>query len=256
MTTSKNQAELDRLAPTKRPAEKPVGFQTWRDLFFLHWSVPKEILRAAIPSPLELDLYDDHAWLGIVPFKMREVHPAWFPAIPGISNFLETNVRTYVYYKGEPGVWFFSLDANATLATLVARLRWNLNYCCGRLTLAEQEDKFHFTGRRMWPKHIEKLPHYDIRTALAPGIKEYRTASPGSFEHFLVERYLLFTRTKSGKQLRGQVHHSPYTYTEVQEARYIGNLEGQIGLENLSLIPNHALYSPGVSVEMFSLREV
>ena len=34
------------------------------------------------------------------------------PAVRGLSNFHETNVRTYVHAGGrDPGVWFFSLDA-------------------------------------------------------------------------------------------------------------------------------------------------
>ncbi|QDU80683.1 hypothetical protein Pla110_24150 [Polystyrenella longa] len=248
--------EFDRLAPTRRPNEKPVGFQAWKNLFFLHWTVPVEIIRAAVPAPLELDLYQGNAWLGIVPFQMRSVRPAWLPPVPGMSNFLETNVRTYVHYRGEPGVWFFSLDANATIATLVARYCWNLNYCRGRLTLKEQSDLFQWTGRRWWPGSEFGECGYDIQIELDPTQKEFQTAIAGSFEHFLVERYLLFTQTKAGRLLRGQVHHHPYRFQTVKAAHYTGTLEKPLALPALAETPDHTLFSPGVSVEMFKLSEV
>ena len=62
--------------------------------------------------------------------------------MPGISNFHELNVRTYVHRDGqEPGVWFFSLDAAKLLAVLTARARWHLPYHFAqmRLEISEQE---------------------------------------------------------------------------------------------------------------------
>ncbi len=41
-------------------------------------------------------------------------------------HFLENNVRTYVVCGNEPGVYFYSLDANSRLAVLAARLGWSL----------------------------------------------------------------------------------------------------------------------------------
>ena len=55
--------------------------------------------------------------------------PWWFPPLPVVSAFNEINVRTYVHRRGhDPGVWFFSLDANCQAAVRVARWQWRLNY--------------------------------------------------------------------------------------------------------------------------------
>ena len=79
--------------------------QRWADLLFLHWSVPPESLRPLLPSGLVLDTFEGRAYVGLVPFTMTGVRPVWFPAVPGLSNFHETNVRTYVLGPdGEPGV--------------------------------------------------------------------------------------------------------------------------------------------------------
>ena len=66
------------------------------DLLFMHYRVPIEQLRRLIPEPLEIDTFDGSAWIGIVPFRMTGVAPRFVPPVPGLSNFPELNVRTYV----------------------------------------------------------------------------------------------------------------------------------------------------------------
>ena len=89
----------------------------WHDLLFMHYRVPIEQLRRLIPAPLKIDTFDGSAWIGIVPFRMTGVgSPVSFPPVPGLSNFPELNVRTYVTIDGKPGVWFFSLDATNPVA--------------------------------------------------------------------------------------------------------------------------------------------
>src|SRR5215212_7393217 len=120
---------MDRIAPTRRPEDRPAGFQRWRHLLFLHWEVPAAAVQALLPAELDVDTFEGRAYVGVVPFTMRDVSPWWSPSVPGISNFDELNVRTYVHYKGsEPGVWFFSLDAASTLAVAAARAGWSLPY--------------------------------------------------------------------------------------------------------------------------------
>lgn len=48
---------MDRLAPTRRPAREPQGFQRWHHLLFSHWSVPEAALRPLVPARLALDTY-------------------------------------------------------------------------------------------------------------------------------------------------------------------------------------------------------
>ena len=70
--------------------------QTWDRLLFAHWPVHFDMLRPLVPAALELDRYDGEAWLGVVPFLMRNVRPRALPAVPWLSAFPELNVRTYV----------------------------------------------------------------------------------------------------------------------------------------------------------------
>jgi uncharacterized protein YqjF (DUF2071 family) len=117
-------ADMDRISPTRRPPGLAVGYHTWRDLTFLHWRFPPELISPLLPPGLSLDTFEGDAWVGLVPFYMANVRPRWFCAVPGLSHFCETNVRTYVHFQGaNPGVWFLSLEASNSIAVNASRSR-------------------------------------------------------------------------------------------------------------------------------------
>ena len=100
------------------PAGFPIMRQHWGKLLFMHWRIDANLLRPLIPSQLKIDTFDGSAWIGVIPFTMWGIRASFLPPIPGTSAFHELNVRTYVTLNGEPGVWFFSLDAANSLAGL------------------------------------------------------------------------------------------------------------------------------------------
>ncbi len=129
--------------------KKPVGYQSWHDLLFVHWRVPADRIQRLLPSGLAVDTWQGDAWIGLVAFHMSGVRPHWSPAIPYLSRFAETNVRTYVRSgDNEPGVWFFSLEAARLPAVLAARWGWQLNYHWSRMRVERQAERVHYTSRR------------------------------------------------------------------------------------------------------------
>jgi uncharacterized protein len=119
--------------PYPAPTARPVMYQRWHDLLFMHWPVPVKALRSQLPDALELDTFDGHAWLAVVPFRMSEVYPRGLFPVPWLSTFPELNVRTYVIKDGKPGVWFFSLDAANPIAVSIARNWFKLPYFNARM---------------------------------------------------------------------------------------------------------------------------
>ncbi|MBK6515479.1 MAG: DUF2071 domain-containing protein, partial [Polyangiaceae bacterium] len=83
----------------------PSGYQTWKNLLFVHFTYPAEVVRALVPAGFGSDLWDDQAYLGLVPLRDGRHRLGWSPKAFAF-DFLETNLRTYVHYKGEPGVDF------------------------------------------------------------------------------------------------------------------------------------------------------
>ena len=181
----------------------PRGYQRWRHLAFLHWRVPVATLRPLVPAELAIDTYDGDAFVGIVPFTMEGVRPRWAPAMPGLSSFHETNVRTYVHCDGrDPGVWFFSLDAANRIAVWAARTFWNLPYHHARMSLEVGAGATRYVSER-------RAGGAALRATWRP-TGSPAAATPGTLEHFLAERYFLYAPRSDGTLRRGQVHHAPY----------------------------------------------
>ena len=177
----------------------------WHDLLFAHWPVPADRLRPFVPDELVIDTFDGTAWLGVVPFRMSGVRARCTPALPGVGAFPELNLRTYVRHGGHAGVWFFSLDAASRLAVRAARASFRLPYFDARMSCTPHGDRIRYRSDRV---------HRGVAGARFVG--EYGpigapfAAASGSLEHFLTERYCLFTTGRDGGPRRGDIDHVPW----------------------------------------------
>lgn len=242
--------EIDRLTPTQRPTGRPVQYQRWNDLLFLHWRVPVAVLRGLIPTTLEIDTFEGEAWVGVVPFSMREVRPSWAFAVPPISNFEETNVRTYVHREGrDPGVWFFSLDAANALAVWIARTFWDLPYFTAAMSIAKgPEGSIAYRTARKGAAQGRLSADYRPLGSPSP-------ARPGTLEHFLAERYVLYAPRADGSLRLGRVHHTPYPLERVELRAWSEDLTAAAGIVRPDE-PPLVHYAAGVSVDVFALEDL
>ncbi len=248
-------APIDRLSPARRPARRSVMRQSWRELLFLHWAFAPELVRPLVPGELELDLFEGMAYVGLVPFTMTGVRPTCLPAVAGLSSFHETNVRTYVHFRGrDPGVWFFSLDAASTIAVRLARDLFHLSYHRALMFLERERigpsdlpSSILYGGVRRWPGPLPAS--YLIRGQVTGPVQP---AVPGTLEHFLAERYLLYARFQD-RLYQGQVHHRPYPLQPATVLSLDENLLAAAGLERPAT-PPLALFAAGVDVAVFALR--
>ena len=267
----------------RRRTSRVAGYQKWRDLLFLHWRAPADDVQRLLPPGLTVETFDGWAWVGLVAFDMRGVRPWWFPAVPGVSAFHETNVRTYVTREGgDPGVWFFSLDAANSLAVRVARRRWHLNYFRSELRIARNvtdvaqdgpaaadpsraaagvgaeagsfrhgSDRIAYSGRRLWPGVAGAA--YQIEAEFSAGRPQPAVA--GTFEEFLVERYVMYAEKRDGGLLRGEVRHVPYPLRPASVTACKQSLLAAAGID-VDGPPDHAVFSPGVDVTIGALEPV
>lgn len=199
-----NPTDRDRLAMRARPAGWPIMHQKWGKLLFMHWRIDEKLLRPLIPSQLSIDTFDGCAWIGVIPFTMWGIRASFLPPIPGTSAFHELNVRTYVYRDGVPSVWFFSLDAANKLAVWGARKFYYLPYFNAAMSLSQSVNTIQYSSIRQDDRARPAELHASWN--IAEGLP---TASPGSLEFFLTERYALDTEHK-GKLYRSRIHHRPW----------------------------------------------
>jgi uncharacterized protein YqjF (DUF2071 family) len=234
---------IDRSSPSQRPAGANDGTQTWESLLFCHWAIPFRLLRELVPAELEIDTFDDQAFVGVVPFKMRHIRPRWLPRALAF-NFLETNVRTYVVHQGKPGVYFFSLEASSRLAVWAARIGWSLPYHFARMSASCVDHQHRYQScRSSGVKH-----HVTFRVG-----QELGPSRAGTLEHFLLERYLLFVARRNQIHV-GQVHHQPYHAYLADVQTLQDDLVEAAGFPAVTGPPELAHYCPGVDVEVFGIQ--
>ena len=241
----------NRLKLRERPQDRrPAMYQNWRHLLFLHWEYDPAVIQATLPPGLHVDTFASRAYVGLVPFYMRDVRPRFLPGIPGISNFLELNLRTYAYNdQGMPGVWFYSLEANQWLAVQVAKKFFGLPYHYADMKAGENAaGEITFSSRRR-AAELESPSIFRYRPS-GPA----RSAQPASLEFFLIERYLLFSPlSKWGQPLIGRIHHQPYPLVDAQVPQWDTQLFELNGFHAPRRDPDHIIMSPGVDVQVFPL---
>jgi uncharacterized protein YqjF (DUF2071 family) len=212
--------------------------QTWRDLLFMHWPIPAQRLRALVPDELPLDLFGGEAWITISPFVVTGLRLRGMPRIPGVSQFPELNLRTYVNVGGKPGVYFLDLDAGSRLAVAAARMAYRLPYHHAAMQVDIQDGWIVYRSRRKSGPEAEFVARYRP-------VGDRMLATPGTLDYFLVERYALYSVTRSGRIIRGEIDHPRW---ELQPA--------EVRVERNTIASAHQLPLPGIEpVLHFSRRQ-
>ncbi len=247
----------------------------WRHLLFEHYPVEPGVVEPALPDGLALDTYDGDAWLSVVPFTNVAVRPARLPGVLGF-RLPELNLRTYVRGPGdgEPGVYFFSLDADGLLGVAAARWFHHLPYYCADIDLDVDSDgdsgvggassidgddaggdhdvageRVAFSSRRRhrgaWP--AEYVAGY------GPDGDLFRP-EPGSLAEFLVERYRYYAVAPDGLRYAA-VEHERWPLCEATAEVERNTLFAANGFEHPDSEPV-LHYSPGVDVWASRSRRV
>ncbi len=239
-----------RKALRSEPTDTPVMYQTWSDLLFLHWEWDPVAIQATLPPGLYVDTYGDKAYVAVTPFSMNAVRASFLPEIPGASNFLELNVRTYVHDRnGVPGVWFYSLDCNHTLAILMARGFYSLPYFSAEISTCEEDGYYRFSCHRQGERDSATF-HYR---------KEDKTVSsqPGTLPFFLTERYLLYSYSKRTKKLySARVFHPPWDLHQAHVGRCDDTMLRLNKLDPKLRDPDHHWIASPTRVKIYALDQV
>jgi uncharacterized protein len=214
--------------------------QRWRWLTFLHWRYDAGEIRRLLPREVMLDTFDGAAWIGLTPFLLTSLRPPRAPALPWLSQFPETNVRTYVRGPdGEPGVWFFTLEADRLAAVAGARALYRLPYRWAGMRVLRSGSIVEYESRRKWPFR-------PARTSIA--IHSGDPIRPGDFDNFLTARYRLYSMW--GKRLAfAQIEHAPWPLHSARILRLNQDLVERSGVPRPRGNPV-AHYSPDLLVRI------
>jgi uncharacterized protein YqjF (DUF2071 family) len=223
------------------PVDRPVMMQRWERLTFLHWPFEPKLVQDLLPGGLRAETFGGTAWVGLVPFFMRAGTAGGHRA-PWASNFCETNVRTYVRDRdGQPGIWFFSLEAARLGAVATARAGFRLPYFWSAMRLSERGSQVAYTCRRRSPGACTSRVRVRVGAAYQPGEASER-------DHFLTARWMLFS--VAGARYRfARACHEPWPLYHADAEVVDDQLVRAAGLPQPEG-PPLVHYSPGVNVRI------
>jgi uncharacterized protein YqjF (DUF2071 family) len=241
---------MPRILRTKAkisPQEPAIMHQEWRNLLFLSWKCEQDVIQQTLPPGLHVDTYKGSAYLTIVPFKIQNLNILNMPSVPIFSEFIEVNLRTYVYDKnGIPGIWFYSLDINSIIAANAGREYFSLPYHHADLMMSSGKE-IEVRGNRSEEKASEMVFKY------LPQTKAIK-AKTDALDFFLTERYALFSFNANQLYIQ-RIHHSPHPLTQCTLLQYKSHLFQLNSFTPPSTGPDHVCYSSGVDVNFFPVKK-
>ena len=222
--------------------DRPILRQRWERLTYLHWALDPAAVQRLLPPGLTAETWDGAAWVGLVPFYMRVATPAG-QRVPWVSNFCETNIRTYVRDgAGRSGIWFFSLDASRLGAVLVARATpYRLPYFWSTMRLGQRGNELAYLTHRHWPRPAPVTSR--VRVTVGDPIPADQVSE---LEHFLTARWMLFSVT-GGRRTAARVCHQRWPLHRATAQLVDDQLLTATGLPAPDGEPL-VHYSPGVDV--------
>lgn len=201
-------------APPPPKVARPVMHHRWSWITFIHWRYPPSLLQPMLPPGLTVETFDGSAWVGLTPFLMQGVRAPALPAVPWLSSFPETNVRTYVRDRhGRRGIWFLSLDAARLPAVLAARAGYGLPYHWSDMAVRVAGERVAYRCARRWPG--PRRLRCDAEVRLGPPLRQ---AERDELAHFLTARYRLYT-VIAGRLAAAEAEHPRWPLRRVELLR-------------------------------------
>lgn len=215
----------------------PTLQQRWRDVLFLHWPYPEDVVARLLPDGLRPDLHEGRAWVSLTPFRVEAARPGVLPPLPRLSSFPETNLRTYVAGRdGVDGLFFLTLEVDSAMSTLGGRLA-GVPYRWSRMSVERDGPTFAYTSRRR-----------------SGGAGHRIRATPGGplvgreLDHWLTGRWRAWVQL-AGRLTTVPVQHQPWPLHDVEVVELEESLRAAHGLPAASgeLL---AHFSPGVDARL------
>jgi uncharacterized protein YqjF (DUF2071 family) len=225
------------------PVRTATMVHRWNTLTFLHWRFEPALVQRLLPEGLEVDTFDGSAWVGLVPFAM-EVSLPQLPPAPWVSQFPETNVRTYVRAAdGTTGIWFLSLDASRLGAVAVARTTYRLPYFWSDMDITRVGPVMTYRCHRRGPAPA------GMRSEVAVEIGEpFALGALGDLDRWLTARWRLYSARRSGMRY-ALADHAPWPLHQARLLHLDDELVTAAGLPRPDGEPL-LHWSPGVEVRI------
>lgn len=194
-----------------------IAQQSWQDVLFIHTPVSPQNLRRFVPAPFKIDTYDGSGWMSLVIFRATNSRLRYMPKWLSYPPFYQMNMRTYVRFGNERGVYFFSLNTNSRLVSAGGRAV-SLPFRQVPMMIRKENDRLLFRGDPLpvGQKGMLQGTYQPYSTVFEPKID--------SLSHFLTERYCIWM-IRNNHTVKVPINHKQWrlqqAYTTIQENQNI-----------------------------------
>jgi uncharacterized protein len=175
---------------------RPLLKADWTRFFFIHYSLPPEILSPY--TPLKLDCRDGRAFVSLVFFRFERMRLSRFfsgplsgPLFGPASDSWFLNVRTYAQGGAGPGIQFLVEWMDNPISLYLGPLLYGLPYRRGRFECPVRVPDSGFDLRVTDAKTGESL-----HVSATAGREESKPVDPSSSDGFLLEKYTAYTHNR------------------------------------------------------------
>src|SRR5699024_7461498 len=114
------------------------------------------LLKPHVPAPFTLETIAGQAWISVVLFSAKNSRLRFMPSVISYPTFLQMNIRTYVHFNGEPGIYFLSVDVNHLLTMTAAKKVLQLPYELAEMNLEQIQDQLLFSSKRLTNHEVDR----------------------------------------------------------------------------------------------------
>lgn len=181
-----------------------IGEQTWNHIFFAHWPVNKTVLQQFIPYPFRLDTFENNAWLSIVAFQATDSRLRLLPKTLAFRPFWQVNIRTYIQFGNERGVYFYSLYSDNQWAAKLGRLP-GLPYAYMPMSISKSDTSIFLKSDK--ERKNSFVNYFNL------SLERKKILTKNDLHRWLTDRYTVYFKRKNNL-IKCSLSHSPWQLYE------------------------------------------
>jgi uncharacterized protein len=186
----------------------------WENLIMANYAVNPDVLKPYLPKGVELDLFENNAYVSLVGFMFKKTSLFNIP-IPLLGTFEEINLRFYVKrVEGDNvkrGVVFINETVPYKIVAWLANKLYKEHYIAIPTKNNISTTDFYKIIKYEW-KINNKWNHIAVNTA-----KESEPMLQGSVEEFIFEHYYGYTKINNQLSQEYKVNHPRWEINKVKD---------------------------------------
>lgn len=179
--------------------------QKWENSLYMHWEYNQQELQKLLPDGLELDTFQNKAYLSVIALQSNnsklECIPFDLPA--SMTSFNKISIRTYVKYNGQKGIYYIDSHSDSFLTSFISNKFLNMPCNKSNIQFAKEKNKFAYKA------NVFNLEFKVNRTKNKP-----QEVTKNTINHFVLNRDIIFTTDKNNNIISRQIEHQNIKYQE------------------------------------------